>query len=134
MAIQGIADTHTLIWYLYNDSRLSQIAYGFLDSITESGHQIAIASISLAELIYLTERKRIHQLAFERVIGALEQENGALIEVPFNRSVAMTMRQIERAEVPELPDRIIAATALLLDVPVISRDHKIRASAVTSIW
>ena len=33
-----------------------------------------------------------------------------------------------------MPDRIIAATALHLGVPVISRDGKIRASTVATIW
>jgi PIN domain nuclease of toxin-antitoxin system len=33
-----------------------------------------------------------------------------------------------------MPDRIIAATALSLGVPVISRDGKIRTSAVETIW
>lgn len=132
--IRGVADTHTLLWYLYDDPRLSEPANDLLDSIAESGHQIAIASITLAEIIYLSERRRIDPLAFERVTSTLERQNGKLIEVPFDRLVATTMRRIDRAEVPELPDRIIAATALLLDVPVISRDHRIRASAVTSIW
>lgn len=132
--IRGVVDTHALLWYLYNDNRLSEPANKFLDNITNSGHQIAIASITLAELIYLSERGRIHPQAFERIVDALERENGILVEVPFNRLVAITMRQINRAEVPELPDRIIAATALLLDVPVISRDHKIQASSVPSVW
>jgi len=132
--IRGVADTHALLWYLYDDPRLSEPANDLLDSIAESGHQIAIASITLAEIIYLSERRRIDPLAFERVTSTLERQNGKLIEVPFDRLVATTMRRIDRAEVPELPDRIIAATALLLDVPVISRDHRIRASAVTSIW
>jgi predicted nucleic acid-binding protein len=33
-----------------------------------------------------------------------------------------------------MPDRIIAATALHLGVPVITRDRKIRASNLKSIW
>jgi PIN domain nuclease of toxin-antitoxin system len=56
MAIHVVADTHTVLWYLYNDPRLS------------------------------------------------------------------------------LPDRIVAATALRLGVPVVSRDRKIRSSIVTAIW
>ena len=33
-----------------------------------------------------------------------------------------------------MPDRIIAATAIYHDVPFISRDGKIRASSVRTIW
>jgi PIN domain nuclease of toxin-antitoxin system len=33
-----------------------------------------------------------------------------------------------------MPDRIIAGTALSYGVPIISRDRKISASAVETIW
>ncbi len=44
------------------------------------------------------------------------------------------MTRVMRAEVPDLPDRIIAATALHLEVPVISRDRKIQASSLETVW
>jgi predicted nucleic acid-binding protein len=33
-----------------------------------------------------------------------------------------------------MPDRMIAATALYFDVPVISRDGQIRAAIVETVW
>jgi predicted nucleic acid-binding protein len=33
-----------------------------------------------------------------------------------------------------MPDRIIAATALRLGLPLISRDHRIQLSEVSTIW
>jgi PIN domain nuclease of toxin-antitoxin system len=36
--------------------------------------------------------------------------------------------------VPDLPDRIVAATAVALRAMLISRDGKIRASQVQTIW
>jgi PIN domain nuclease of toxin-antitoxin system len=44
------------------------------------------------------------------------------------------MRQVPRADVPDMPDRIVAATAVYYGVPVISRDARIRASNVQTIW
>ena len=44
------------------------------------------------------------------------------------------MRQVARAEVPDMPDRMIAATALYLDVPVISRDSRILAASLKTVW
>ena len=41
---------------------------------------------------------------------------------------------VSRSEVPDLPDRIVAATAAALQTPLISRDRKIRASQVQTIW
>jgi len=44
------------------------------------------------------------------------------------------MRRVPREQVPDLPNRIVAATALYFNVPVISRDSRILASDLTTIW
>ena len=51
-----------------------------------------------------------------------------------DRAVVDAVAHVSRAEVPDMPDRIIAATALALGLPVISRDARIRMSQVASIW
>ena len=132
--IRVVADTHAVLWYLYNDARLSTQAMTFMDSIDQVGDQIAVSSITLAELVYLIEKNKIPATAFERVLLALEQPNATLVEVPFDRAIAGVMRQLDRSQVPDLPDRIVAATAIACSVPVVSRDRKIRSSSVTSIW
>jgi PIN domain nuclease of toxin-antitoxin system len=134
MAIRLVADTHTILWYLYDDPRLSGPAASALDAAELDGDQIAIASITLAEIVYLVEKGRIQQSSFERIASALEDVTSALVEIPFDLSIAKAMRQIERDQVPELPDRIVAATAFYLGIPVVSRDLKIRASIVMTIW
>ena len=48
--------------------------------------------------------------------------------------ISTSLRQIPRAAVPDMPDRIIAATALALELPLVTRDGKIRASNVETIW
>lgn len=35
---------------------------------------------------------------------------------------------------PDMPDRIIAGTALHLKLPLITRDHKIQLSQIDTIW
>jgi len=42
--------------------------------------------------------------------------------------------QIERKDVPEMPDRIIAATAVAYGVPLITRDHLIQLAGLQTIW
>ncbi len=54
--------------------------------------------------------------------------------IPVDRIVVGSLGQVNRDEVPDMPDRIIAATALVLGVPLLSRDRKIRASSVQTIW
>lgn len=134
MTIRIVADTHALLWYLYNDPRLSNSASSLMDEIEQAGEQIAIASITLAEIVYLVEKGRIRALAFDRIVAVLEQAQTTLVEIPFERTIAIAMRRIDRSQVPDLPDRIVTATALHLGVPLISRDRKIRSSIVTTIW
>jgi len=57
-----------------------------------------------------------------------------LVEVPLDRYVAQALNHIARTEVPDMPDRIIAATALYLGIPLISRDGRIETSSLTTIW
>jgi predicted nucleic acid-binding protein len=56
------------------------------------------------------------------------------VSFPVDRVVVDALGQINRDEVPDMPDRIIAATALALGVPLLSRDRKIRASSLETIW
>ena len=48
--------------------------------------------------------------------------------------IAEAMQRVTREEIPEFADRMILATALQLGVPVITRDRKIEASTIVTIW
>ena len=64
----------------------------------------------------------------------VESDDALLVEIPFDRNIALTLRQVDRSQIPDLPDRIIAATALYLNVPVISRARRIQLSSIDTIW
>ena len=49
-------------------------------------------------------------------------------------AIAEAMRQVDRQQVPELPDRVIAATAFRYRVPLISRDREIQSAGFETIW
>jgi predicted nucleic acid-binding protein len=36
--------------------------------------------------------------------------------------------------VPEMPDRIIAATAIHLGVPLVTRDRRLQSAGIQTIW
>lgn len=130
-----IADTHTFIWYLRGSDKLSQTALALLDQTMQDGNLIYIASISLIEISYLVERNRIPEAAFEQLNQALTDPNTSFRAVPLDLAIAQTIRQIDRATVPEMPDRIIAATALYLNLPLITCDHKIQAlQNIQTVW
>jgi len=82
----------------------------------------------------LVEKGRITALALEDVRSALDHPNHVFREAPFTKDVVTAMRKVARDEVPDMPDRIVAATAVYSGVPVVSRDGKIRGSNVQTIW
>ncbi|WP_199194101.1 hypothetical protein [Pleurocapsa sp. CCALA 161] len=64
----------------------------------------------------------------------MEEENSVLIEISLDKNVVKTLVRVDRKQIPDLPDRIIAATALYVQVPVISKDRKIKLSDIQTIW
>ena len=132
--VRAVADTHTVIWYLYADGRLSANARNAIERAAASGDQVAFSAITLVEIVYLTEKGRIQPDTYARLLSAIGGQDAVLAVVPLDETVAGYLHQVERDQVPDMPDRIIAATALTLGVPVISRDSKIRLSSVATIW
>ena len=53
---------------------------------------------------------------------------------PVDRTIIPSLASIDRSPIPDVPDRIIAATAVPLGVPQIRRDGKLRSSSVRTIW
>lgn len=129
-----VVDTHAIVWYLSGDSRLSARAADILDASTAASELIHIPSICLVELTYLVEKGRLPRTARERLVQALDDPATPCVLAPLDRSVAEALELVSRDEVPDLPDRIVAATAAALGVPLISRDGKVRASRVDTIW
>jgi PIN domain nuclease of toxin-antitoxin system len=130
--IAGVADTHTALWHLFDDVRLSPAAQRFIDDAARARRKIARSSISLAEVVYLIEKNRFPESVYSDVRNALANPDHVLEEVAFSGDVVEAMRQVPRADVPDMPDRIVAATAVYFGVPVISRDGRIRASNIRS--
>lgn len=132
--IAGVADTHAAIWFLSSDPRLSATAKDFFDKAAQARRKIVLSPISLAEIVYLVEKKRLPDSAFDDLRAALHNPNHVLEEAPFTTAVVEAMLQVSRDAVPDMPDRIVSATAVFLGVPLISRDGRIRASNVQTVW
>ena len=132
--IAAVADTHTALWHLFDDKRLSADAERFIDEAAAARRKIAISSISLAEVVYLVEKNRLPPAAYDELTQALADPEHVFTEAAFTTAIVQAMRQVPRAEVPDMPDRMIAATAVYFNVPVISRDRRIRAATLKTVW
>lgn len=128
-----LLDTHTVIWYLAEPDKLSQTASLAIDSAFDTGIPLYISAICLVEIVYLCEKGRIPEAAAESIIETLTG-GGAFSIVPLDEAVARTLAGIPRYSVPDMPDRIIAATGRLLNVPIVTKDSLLRSSRAVTIW
>ena len=134
MTIAAVADTHTALWHLFDDARLSAATGALISEAATARRKIAISTISLAEVVYLIEKNRLPPSAYEELTHALADPEHVFTEAVFTADIVHVMRRASRAEVPDLPDRMVAATAVYFDVPVISRDRRIRAASIETVW
>lgn len=80
------------------------------------------------------EKNRLPEAAYSHLKAALHDPHYVIEQAPFTSAIVETMRQVPRADVPDMPDRIGAATAVYFGVPVISRDGRIRAATIQTVW
>lgn len=130
-----VADTQSAVWYILNSAKLSSAALTALDDATQAGDLIYIASISVVEVTYLVEKGRLEQAVLDQLVKHLLDPKVNFEIVTLDIEIARALSRIQRDIVPEMPDRIIAATALQMGLPLVTSDHKIQAASnVQTIW
>jgi PIN domain nuclease of toxin-antitoxin system len=132
--IAGVADTHTALWHLFGDTKLSRTAEDFIQAAAARRDKVAVSAISMAELVYLVEKNRLPSFAYTDLASALSNPEHVFTETALTVEIVQSMRQVSRAEVPDMPDRIVAATAVYFRVPILSRDARIRAANLQTVW
>ncbi len=130
-----VTDTHALIWRIQNNPKLSSRCQQIFSQVDEGGSIMIIPTIVLVEMIYLAEKKRIEPELVTNTLKLLQVESENYQLNPLDLAVVAGVQQIQRALVPDMPDRIIAATALSLGLPLLSRDSAIaKVSELRIIW
>lgn len=123
-------DTHAVLWYLEDDSRLTATAGAALDS----ADRILLPSVCLVEITYLVEKGRLDAAVLPRLFTELDHPDTTLVLAPLDLGVVLALQDVPRHTVPDLPDRIIAATARHYSVPLVTRDRAIRTSIIETVW
>jgi PIN domain nuclease of toxin-antitoxin system len=130
-----VTDTHALIWYLFAMPALSVNAKNYMDNVAASGGNIFVPTISFVEITYLAEKGRLGANVLPRINSAIQIPNSVLRPIELSHQTTVSLSQIPRSIVPDMPDRIIAATALHLNLPLVTKDPKIRAlTSIQTIW
>lgn len=103
----AVTDTHALIWYLQDDARLSPIAAQYFDDCEHDGGRIRVPSICVVEIVYLSEKGRIPADTLARLLKDLSVPDTVLEIVGLNLPIVLEIRNISRAIVADMPDRIM---------------------------
>lgn len=118
-----LLDTHVLIWWIEGSSRLSQKAAGAIEDTVK-----LVSPISFWELTVLVERGRI---VIDRDVGQWCRDAlvaGSIRVANLTPSAAISAARLQDFH-GDPADRFIYATASELNVPLVSKDTKIRGYA-----
>lgn len=129
-----LADTHTINWYLENSSRLSAAADAALSAVEAAGGTIHISAITPVEIVYLVEKGKTPASTYTTARNANADPNSPLRVLPVTEHLADVLPLISGSVVPDMPDRIIATTARLHALPLVTADAHIHQLPIPVIW
>jgi PIN domain nuclease of toxin-antitoxin system len=128
-----LLDTHVVIWLAQDFKRISTAARSAIEDARNQDHGLAVADITLVEIARLASRARIRLMPdVETVLSEVERR---FVILPITSKIAMQAFALPSNYPKDPVDRVIGATALIQDLPLITADQEIRKSkAFPTIW
>ena len=129
-----LLDTHVWIWFLSDPELVSSKARELIDKAAQKD-AIYISSISVWEMALLVLKKRlVLKLELSDWISKAESLN-FLQFLPVDNAIALKSANLPPPLHSDPADRIIIASALALNVPLITKDEKIlNYPIVNAVW
>ena len=128
-----LLDTHIVLWLAFDATRLSKKAKTTVDAERQSGEGVAISDITLLELAMLARKKRI---LLDLGLGSfLSEVERRFVVLPMNGPICVRAFALPSTYPKDPADRVIAATALVQGLSLVTADREIlRSHAVPTIW
>jgi PIN domain nuclease of toxin-antitoxin system len=128
-----LLDTHVVIWLAQDYGRISLTAQKAIENAREKDSGLAVCGITLVEIVRLSSHGRIHLTpSVETVISEVERR---FVVLPITGNIALQAFNLPSGYPKDPVDRIIGATALVEDMPLVTADREIHKSkAVPTIW
>ena len=127
---KAVTDTIALVLHL-EARRMGTEAETVFAAVETGEATVYIPAMVLAEILYLSERGRI-QTSLSTVQSYLKKYSQCRV-YPLDWSVVEAARNL--TDIPELHDRLIAATASVLGIPLLTNDRVIAAAKnISTIW
>jgi len=128
-----LLDTHVVIWLAQDYRRISPAAQKAIGKARQEDRGLAISGITLVEIVRLSTHGRIHLTpSVETVLSEIEHR---FIMLPITGNIALQAFELPSGYPKDPVDRIIGATALVEDIPLVTADREIHKSrAVPTIW
>ncbi|MDL2123883.1 MAG: PIN domain-containing protein [Deltaproteobacteria bacterium] len=128
--MEYLADTVTVIRHFSETGKIGKRAFEIINGIERGEHHCYVSTISLVEILYLSEKKRI-DISLEKTLEKIKgSENYSVISL-----TAQIDKIAESIDFPEIFDRLIISTAKYLKIPVLTSDKKISsANFIETVW
>ncbi len=128
-----LLDTHVVIWLAQDYRRISKKAQLAIKDARKKDRGLAVPSIALVEIARLASCGQIYlKPDAETVLAEVERRFTIL---PITANIALQAYALPASYPKDPADRIIGATALVEDIPLLTADQAIRKSrAVPTIW
>ncbi len=129
-----LLDTHVWLWWISNPERLADAAAQAIETaVKENG--IVISSISTWEIALLVEKGRLELSVAVRDWVRKTEGLPFVRFVPLDNTIGLRSVLLPGEFHADPADRIIAATALTMGIPLVTKDDKILTYPhVRTIW
>lgn len=128
-----LLDTHVIFWLLTTDERLSVKASEAIIRARVADEKIAYSPVSLYEIAYASHRNRmLLNSPIEDFVKAVQSK---LDMAALTAEIVVCAAKLPDSFHGDPIDRIITATAIVMDCELITKDGKIReANLCKTIW